>query len=274
LKAMPWFCAAAACLLLVSCGTGYCGDPPRYDHIVIVIEENKSGTQLDAAPWMASLKAGGASMARFYAEVHPSQPNYIVLFSGSLRGVADDNQYDIDAPNLASSLIYAGLTFAIFSEGLPSPGDRVFISGRYVRKHNPSASFTNAPDSVNLPFTRFPSDYTRLPTVSFVIPNLDNDMHDGSVAQGDVWLQTNLAAYAQWALTHNSLLVVTFDEPDPAAPAATTPIYTVFYGAEVTRTVSWIAVNHYSLLRLLDEIYGLPFLGEEAQAQRILGIWN
>jgi len=127
---------------------------------------------------------------------------------------------------------------------------------------------------VNLPFTQLPSDYALLPTVSFVIPNLDNDMHDGSVAQGDAWLQTNLAAYAQWALAHNSLLVVTFDECDTTAPVATTPILTVFYGAGVTQTVSWIAVNHYSLLRLLDDIYGLPFLGEEVQAQRIQGLWD
>jgi hypothetical protein len=192
-----------------------------------------------------------------------------------LTGFTDNNPHDITAPNLAASLISAGLSFATYSEGLPAAGAVVWESGRYVRRHNPCPSFAGLPQStVNLPFTRFPSDFTQLPTVSFVIPNLDNDMHDGSVAQGDAWLQTNLAAYAQWALAHNSLLVVTFDECDTTAPVATTPILTVFYGAGVTQTVSWIAVNHYSLLRLLDDIYGLPFLGEEVQAQRIQGLWD
>ena len=100
--AVPWFGAAAACLILVSCGTGYCGNPPRYDHIVIVIEENKSATQVVAGPYLALLKAGGAFMARSYGEVHPSQPNYFALFSGSLNGVTDNNPHDITAPNLAA----------------------------------------------------------------------------------------------------------------------------------------------------------------------------
>jgi hypothetical protein len=105
--------------------------------------------------------------------------------------------------------------------------------------------------SVNLPFSSFPSDYGLLPTVSFVVPNLDNDMHDGSVAQGDAWLHTNLWGYAQWAATHNSLLIVTFDECDTTAPVTTTTIFAAFYGAWVKHTVSSVPVNHYSLLRLL-----------------------
>lgn len=271
-----WFLAAAAasCLLLLSCDSGAYADPPRYDHIVIAIEENKSATQLAAGSYLASLKAGGAYMAQFYGVAHPSEPNYIALFSGSLHGVTDDGVYDINAPNLATSLIAAGLSFATYSEDLPSIGSRVATSGKYARKHNPCASFTNAPDAVNLPFTSFPSDYTRLPTVSFVVPNLDNDMHDGSVAQGDAWLAAHLGAYANWALTHNSLLIVTFDECDGSAPVATTPIFTVFYGTGVRQMESKTAINHYSLLRLLDDIYGLPYLGADAQAVQIKEIWR
>ena len=276
MKVLTRAAAAALCLLMLSCGSGIYADPPNYDHIVIVIEENKSATQVESGAYMTSLKAGGAYMAQSYGIAHPSQPNYIALFSGSLNGVTDNTQHDnINAPNLAKSLIDAGLTFATFSEGLPAAGSAVWESGKYARRHNPCASFAGLPQSsVNLPFGSFPSDYTSLPTVSFVVPNLDNDMHDGSVAQGDAWLQANLGGYAQWALNHNSLLVVTFDEPDGAAPVATTPIYTAFSGAGVKQTVSNIPVNHYSLLRLLDKIYGLPYLGEDGQAQEIKGIWN
>ena len=50
--------------------------------------------------------------------------------------------------------------------------------------------------------------------MSFVIPNLNDDMHDGTVAQGDSWVQAHLSAYANWTRAHNSMLVVTFDEDD------------------------------------------------------------
>lgn len=210
-----------------------------------------------------------------YGVTHPSQPNYFALFSGSTQGVTNDNQYDIAAPNIAISLLAAGLTFATYSEGLPSIGSRAFTSGRYVRKHNPCASFTNVPGSVNLPFSSFPSaDFTQLPTVSFVIPNLDNDMHDGSVAAGDAWLQANLDGYARWAGAHNSLLIVTFDECAGNDPVSSTPIATIFVGSSVLRTTSQQAATLYSLLRLVEDIYGLPYLGAEASAPRIAGVWQ
>jgi acid phosphatase len=168
-----------------------------------------------------------------------------------------------------------GLTFATYSEGLPAEGSRVSTSGRYVRKHNPCASFTNVPGSANLPFSSFPSDdYARLPAVSFVIPNLDNDMHDGSVAAGDAWLQSNLDGYARWAGAHNGLLIVTFDEPAGRDPVSSTPIATVLAGSSVARTVSAQPATLYSLLRLVEDIYGLPYLGAEAAAPKIEGIWQ
>ena len=210
-----------------------------------------------------------------YGITHPSQPNYFALFSGSTQGIRDDRKYNVSAPNLANNLIAAGLTFATYSEGLPVAGDRSFTSGRYVRKHNPCASFTNVPGSVNLPFTSFPFvDYTQLPTVGFVIPNLDNDMHDGSVSAGGAWLQANLGGYARWALDHNSLLIVTFDECAGIAPVSTTPIATIFFGASVRRSTSAQHVTLYSLLRLVEDIHGLSYLGTEASARRIAGVWN
>ena len=100
--------------------------------------------------------------------------------------------------------------------------------------------------------------------MSFVIPNLDNDMHDGTVAAGDSWLQANLDGYARWARGHNSLLIVTFDECAGSDPVATTPIATIFVGASVRSVVSPQRLTLYSLLRLVEEIYGLPSLGQEA----------
>ena len=87
-------------------------------------------------------------------------------------------------------------------------------AGEYARKHNPWTDFSTVPPAANQPLSAMPADYAALPTISFVIPNLCHDMHDCSIAQGDAWLRQNIDGYAQWARTHNSLLIVSFDESE------------------------------------------------------------
>ena len=118
------------------------------------------------------------------ASAHPSQPNYLALFSGSTQGVTSDAcPYTFSASNLASELIAAKLSFKSYAESLPATGSKVCISGSYARKHAPWTNFTNVASADQL--ANFPTSYTSLPTVSFVIPNLLDDMHDGTIAQGD-----------------------------------------------------------------------------------------
>lgn len=273
---MMGFRGTAAVLLLLCARGAFSETPiPRYDHVVIVIEENHAAAAVQGSPYLASLAARGMVLSRSFAVAHPSQPNYLALFSGSTQSVKDDRRHDIIAPNLATALIGAGLSFATYSEGLPFAGFRGDSAGRYVRKHNPSASFQNVPAAVNLPFSEFPSSrWDSLPTVSFVVPDLDNDMHDGSIERGDGWLRENIDGYAQWAPSHNSLLIVTFDEGPGREDPATVPIATVLVGARVRRGQSDRPVTHYSLLRMLEELYGLPPMGDERGAPRIDGIWD
>jgi len=265
---------ALALTVLLGCSFEPGSLPPRYAHVVVVIEENHSAAQVAGSPWLTAMAAGGATLAGMHGITHPSQPNYIVLFSGSTRGVVDDATYDLSAPNLAASLAETGFSFATYSEDLPAPGSRVTSAGRYVRRHNPCASFTNAPDSVNLPWTSFPADYTQLPTVSFVVPNLDHDMHDGTVEQGDAWLQASLDGYARWAAANDSLLVVTFDECADSDPPQSTPILTILAGSRVRPAVYPQPLTLYSLLRMIDDMYGLAALGLEGTAPEIRGLWN
>jgi acid phosphatase len=260
---------------IFSCSLTALPPPPAYDHVVVVMEENRSASDVAGSPYLTELAGRGVSFTRMYGLVHPSQPNYIALFSGSMHGVTDDGVYDIDAPNLLSSLSASHRTFASYSEGLPSVGYRGAIAGRYVRKHNAVASFTNTPSVVNLPFSSFPTDhYAELPTVSFVAPDLDNDMHDGSVATADAWLRTNLDGYARWAVANNSALIVTFDESTGMTDPRTTPIATIVVGAGLRQGENSTPLTLYSLLRMLEEMYGLPTLGEEGTAARITGIWE
>ncbi len=177
-------------------------------------------------------------------------------------------------PNLGAAVRAHGGTFATFSETLPYPGfdGDLFGTGieRYARKHNPMINWIDfagrpaatrrrfvLPESINLGFDatidphtgkRYrgfaidergkPLGFEHLPTVSIVIPNLAHDAHDGSLRDADQWLRRNIRPYAQWAMRHNALLILTFDEDGGGKDTirhnpykeGITPIPTVFYG--------------------------------------------
>jgi hypothetical protein len=262
---------------------------PRFDHIVVVTEENHSATSIigsASAPYINQLAGGGALFTQSYALVHPSQPNYLALFSGSTQGITTNTppSAPLTTANLGAELRAANLSFAGYSESQPSIGflGNVFttVAGQdqYMRKHNPWSDWQSdaptgnqLPASVNQPLTNFPADFTQLPAVSFVIPNEQNDMHDGSIAQGDSWLKANLDAYAQWARTHNSLLIVTWDEDDNHE---SNRIPTIFSGAKVKAGQYSERITHYNALRTIEESYDLAHAASAATATAIADCWN
>ncbi len=273
----------AAAALVVTTITGLVAGPvpaeaataPAFDHVVILIEENHAQGQIigsASAPYLTSLANGGANMTQSFAVTHPSEPNYLALYSGSTQGLSDDScPHTYTGENLGHQLLAAGKTFKGYSESMSSDGFTGCTSGRYARKHNPWVNFTTVPASSNVRFTTFPTNFTTLPAVSFVVPNLCNDMHDCSVRTGDTWVKNNLDAYATWAKTHNSLLVVTFDEDDRSADNR---IPTIFVGAHVATGSYAEQITHYTVLRTLQVSYGLSCLGASCSAAPITDIWN
>lgn len=248
---------------------------PRFDHIVVIVEENHSYDQIihrSEAPFLNGLAQSGAVLTRSFGVTHPSQPNYLALFSGSTQGLTDDScPHQFTGPNLASALLSKGSTFTGYSEDLPAPEFTGCDSGSYARKHNPWVNFSAVPGGVNQPMTAFPGDLSALPAVSFVIPNLDHDMHDGSVSDGDSWLHDHLGGYADWSRTHNSLLIITADEDDFNGD---NHIATIITGAHVRAGQYGVRVDHYDLLRtLLDSCRIAPF-AHAAAAAPITGIWS
>jgi acid phosphatase len=250
---------------------------PGVNRVVVVVEENHAFEQVigsTAAPYINSLASRGALMTNSFALTHPSQPNYLELFSGSTQGVVDDScPYTFNAPNLASELLVRHRSFAGYSESLPAPGYLgCSAPGGYVRRHNPWADFTNVAPSANLPFAGyFPTDFTRLPTVSFVVPNLNDDMHDGTIQQADLWLQVHIAPYVRWAAGHNSLLIVTWDEDDGAHG---NHIATIFFGPMVRPGRYGEFVSHAKVLRTIEAMYALPFVADTANVNPIADIWR
>jgi phosphatidylinositol-3-phosphatase len=281
-------CGAVVAMLLAGCGAHAAsssplvpsvpGTVPRPDHVLVVVFENKDYEQIvggPQAPYLTELARQGANLTDAHGEAHPSQPNYVALLSGSTQGVTNDAcpQELGGAPTLGGQLAAAGLSFTGFSEGLPAPGFTGCSSrdGRYARKHNPWVDFTSSPPGANAPLSALPTDHAALPTVGVVIPDMCHDMHDCPVSAGDAWARDNLAGYVQWARSHNSLLVITFDEDDGRSQ---NHIATVLVGPMVRPGDMGGRVDHYTLLRTIEDMYGLPALGGAAHTAPLTGIWQ
>lgn len=270
---------------------------PKPDHIVVVIEENHSFKQImypGNAPYFDTLAEEGALFINSHAVTHPSQPNYLAFYSGSTQGVTDDyclkDSTPFTTPNLGAELIKAGYTFKGYAETLPSSNfmdcDYQEVPGYdYARKHAPWVNWignkeNNYPDSISQPLTNFPTDYNQLPTVSFVIPNEANDMHNiglfgdtASMQRASQWVSDHLSGYINWAKTHNSLFILTFDE-DEGDDLNPNQIPTIFVGQMVKPGKYNDSIDHYSVLRTIEDMYHLPPIANAKQAKSITNVWK
>jgi hypothetical protein len=274
-------------------------DIPHYDHVVVVIEENHAYNELIGspnAPYINELAKEGTLFTDSHGIGHPSQPNYLALFSGSTQGVKGDGcllrSTPLKTPNLGAALLHKGLTFKGFAETMPAVGflgctsrsSSVTVGHLYARKHTPWVNWLGTgpnciPDSLSIPMAEFPKNFKKLPTVSFVVPNMDNDMHNigmagnaAAISRGDQWLKKNISDYAKWAKKHNSLLIVTFDEDDYDSKNGNR-IATIFYGDKVNTMEYSKSINHYYVLHTLEVMYGLPS-DDDVSAAPISGIWE
>jgi hypothetical protein len=263
---------------------------PLPDHIVIFVLENKSYEQIIEitvnAPYINQLAKSGALFTQFYALTHPSQPNYLMMFSGSNQGI-NNNSYPTAAPwnrtipfhtpNMGACLISKGYTFKGYAQGLPSVGYLGVNSGKYYSKHAvysywQGEGLNTIPDSSNQPFSNFPTDFNLLPTVSYVIPDSQYSMHDGTILQGDSWLKNNMDAYITWAKTHNSLFILTFDE---GRTDSDNRIVTIISGQNVVAGRYNEKLNHYNLLRTIEDIYGICYTSaNDSAASPITSCWD
>lgn len=249
------------------------GGLPTPQHVVVVVFENKGAQQvIDQAPYLSSLAKQGASFSDAHGVAHPSEPNYLALFSGSTQGLTDDScPHTFSGPSLGRQLLDAARTFTGYSEDLPAAGYQGCSAGDYARKHNPWVNFADLPASVNQPYSALPADFGALPTVAFVVPNLCDDMHNCPVRTGDDWARAHLAPYVSWARDHDSLLVVTFDEDEGTSG---NHIATFLVGPMVRPGTSDQRIDHYSVLRTIEQMYGLPPIGDAAKAEPITGVWT
>jgi phosphatidylinositol-3-phosphatase len=253
---------------------------PRPTHVVVVIEENKASSRIigdDDAPYINSLARSGALFTNSNGVAHPSQPNYLALFTGYTNwngDVCPERGVDRTSATLGGALARAHLTFAGYSEDLPSRGYAGCIGGDakrgFTQKHAPWVGFRDVPPGSDLPLTRLPR-YDSLPTVAFIIPDLAHDMHSGSIRAADDWLRAHVGPIISWSRTHGALVIITWDESDREFDNS---IPTIVVGAHVKPGKYDERIDHYRVLRTIEDMYGLPPLGNSASVEAITDCWR
>jgi phosphatidylinositol-3-phosphatase len=281
---LRWGAFPATPLLLAFCLAALVGPViaangvPTAEHVIVVVMENKFYQDVWGEPYTASLIASGSLFTQSYAITHPSQPNYIALWSGSTQGVTDDACPPAGAPyataNLGQACEAAGISWKSYCENLPAPAFSGCASSDllYVRKHAPCTHFNNLNHQRERPFQDLATDIASgtLPRVSFVIPNQCNNTHDCSVEVGDAWLAANIPAMIQ-AAGPNGFVILTWDEDDSNHG---NHILTIFAGGLVkSGYVSARRIDHYTVLRTICEALGIAPLGMAASRTPITDVW-
>jgi hypothetical protein len=191
--------------------------------VVLVLEENHGYSSVignSAMPYLNTLASQYALATQYYADTHPSIGNYFMLTTGQILTNDDSYMGTVTADNIVRHLVSAGKTWKSYAEDLPSVGYTGGNTAGYLEHHNPFSYFSdvrsNSTQAQNLvPFTQFQSDLNngKLPGFSFVVPNVNNDAHDGTWSAADNWLQVNIAPVLSSSQFQKSgLLIVVFDE--------------------------------------------------------------
>jgi phosphatidylinositol-3-phosphatase len=243
---------------------------PAFDHIFLVIMENHGYDEIigsSDAPYLNQLANRYGVATNYVSVAHPSLPNYLALTGGDTFGVTTDcTDCFQSAPNLVVDRVAAsGRSWRAYLESMPSPG-YLGDAYPYMQKHNPFVYYddvrTDPGQLANVvPASQLAADLTAAlttPAFGWITPNMLDDMHDGTVAQGDAWLSRQIPALLgapAWT-EQRSLLVITWDENDNSPG---NQVATIVVADQVPPGFrSAVAYNHYSLLRTIEAAWGLP----------------
>lgn len=298
-----------------TCGTanGYavCRAPsgiPRFSHVFIVPMENTSWSTLDAStntPYLHGLKQSAAYSTNYHGVAHPSLPNYLAMISGSDQGVGCDcqptgtsscNGFSCNlvvgscscgqtAPTIADDLANAHEDWRAYGEDMGTPCN-LTDGTSYAVRHVPFLYFSgvvgdggaDCADHV-VDYSQFQTDLVNEPrALSFVTPNLTDDMHDPSypnngpqnLANGDIWLGQNVPPIlASQAYQDGALVVLVWDEDDDSGGITGTDDPVPFFVISKYSKHGYPSAtkaDHYSLLATIEDGLALPRLGKAAQA--------
>jgi len=254
--------------------------PPQWSGTVFTIAmENHSRGEIlgnKDAPYINSLAAHNAVAAGYHDSfVHPSEPNYLWMVAGENFGILDDNDpgthHLSSVSHLADQIEDAGLTWKTYQESMGDPCG-LTSHGRYAGKHDPFVYFDDVTGWDGTTFhpelrcNEHVVDYRQLdidiaankiPKYVFITPDLDNDMHDGSVAQGDAWLESEIPKIlATDAYKRGGVIFLLWDEGG-GSPAGDDPPFIAISPHAVTGMVSQTNYDTSSYLKTVQDMLGL-----------------
>jgi phosphatidylinositol-3-phosphatase len=246
---------------------------PSSAHVVLVVEENHSFSEvMSSMPWLVSMGNQYAFATDYHADEPGSMLDYLWLSSGSGEKAFGCSgagcTQPITSDNIFRELSRAGISWKVYAESLPQVGWMGKDSGAYVERHNPAKWYSDVISNPQLqqnmvPFTQFAKDLAanNLPAYSIIIPDVTHDAHDGTLAQADTWLKTNVApilSHPSFQAGGDGWMIVTFDECDAAVGNCPEQVYTAVIGPNIKRGFrSSIFYKHENALRTILDSLGV-----------------
>jgi len=261
---------------------------PTFSHVFLVVEENHSFTEVignSSMPYLNGLASKYGLAEQYFANAHPSIPNYLMLTTGQMETLNDNFSGTIGDDNVVRELVSAGKTWKTYQESIPSAGYLGGDAPPYVRRHNPFSFLSdvqsNPAQAANIvPFTQFATDLASnsLPSFSFIVPDVNNDAHNGTLATADSWLQSNMAPLiASSTFQSGGLLVILFDEGELSDfnHGGGQVAAVIVSSNSKPNFQSQTLYQHQSTLRLVLEALGLKnFPGQAATAPQMAEFFN
>jgi phosphatidylinositol-3-phosphatase len=240
-------------------------------HVILIVEENQSFSTVyhKQMPWLSALGDKYGIATNYFSDEKGSLLDYLWLSSGSseVSFGCDGNRctHTVTDGNIFRELNKAGMSWNVYADSLPSSGFMGMFAGNYAKRHNPAVWYSDVADSPEqqqnvVPFTQFPVDLAagNLPDYSIIVPNLQDDAHNGTPAMADQWLKTNICPLLDsqyFQAGQNSVMFITFDNGYEDQQGQ---VFTAVVGQSVIPAVKVnTSFRHENTLRTIMQLLGL-----------------
>jgi len=262
--------------------------------VFVIVMENHNWKDIKGnpnAPFINNLIKQGAIADNYFGppDLHPSEPNYVWMISGSNHGIKDNAEPARNGlrgvESLGSQLNAKKIAWKTYQEDIDGASCPLKTKMPYAVKHNPFVFFADLTDDFsptsstciahNRPLSELKADLKARNTGQFVFitPNMCNDMHGNeycdqtipnydAIKQGDVWLSAFVPMIqAESAYVDNGIIFITWDESEdhadlPIGLIALSPMAKIGYSNKSSR------FTHSTLLRSIEDIFKLVPLGD------------
>jgi hypothetical protein len=282
---------------------------PKYTHVILIMEENTSYGSIvgsRSAPYINTVINACGLATNYHNITHPSLPNYIAITSGTpfsaltpfLPDCSPAEDCESRADNIFNEL---GTRWKGYAESMPAECDKS-DSGPYAPRHNPAVYYADLTNCVtnDVPLgtpssSRLLKDFAKertAPAFTTLTPNLCDDMHGSPgcpahlILAGDNWLKRWLSLITRTAVyrRHDTAILIVWDEGEPGTAdencqadhsdrSCHVPAIVIAPSVK-NGTKSRRPLNHYSVLRTVEDLLGVARLGSAKTAASMSSAFN